>query len=76
MYTLVKQYLNPEIELKYVSSIFEVKPILLSSEKDDSRPTIITIHSRKPYFISVLSGKISTIYDLENALNKIVKNLN
>lgn len=66
---LVKTYLKTDINLKYQSSVFEIKPILLSSEKDDSRPTIVTTHRKSPFFISVFAGKISTIYDLNEELN-------
>jgi hypothetical protein len=46
-----------------------MKPILLSSEIDDSRPTVIREYSREPYFVSVLSGKINTVYDLDEVLD-------
>ena len=50
-----------------------MKPILKSSEVDDSRPTAIKVHSGGkdkdgPVFISVLSGKINTVYDLDEYL--------
>lgn len=45
-----------------------MKPILKSSEVDDSRPTAIKVLSERPTFISVLSGKINTVYDLDTYL--------
>jgi hypothetical protein len=72
---LAKSYLKKDIEFEYIRSIYEVKPILISSEEDDSRPTLITVHSRSPYFVSVLAGKISTIYDLEDHLNRLIDNI-
>ena len=45
-----------------------MKPILKDSEIDDSRPTVIKVHSKNPTFISVLSGKINTVYDLDEIL--------
>ena len=42
-----------------------MKPILKSSEVDDSRPTTIRVSSKNPTFVSVLSGKINTVYDLD-----------
>ena len=45
-----------------------MKPILKISEIDDSRPTVIRVNSEKPVFISVLSGKINTVYDLDEYL--------
>ena len=45
-----------------------MKPILMASEIDDSRPTVIKQFTKNPTFISVLSGKINTIYDLDEVL--------
>ena len=45
-----------------------MKPILKASEVDDSRPTVIRYASREPVFLSVLSGKINTVYDLDEFL--------
>jgi hypothetical protein len=45
-----------------------MKPILKSSEVDDSRPTAIRVNSKNPTLISVLSGKINTVYDLDEYL--------
>lgn len=68
MNQLSKKYLiNTEIE--YLNSYFAIKPILKTSELDDSRPTVVRTFSKKPEFISVLSGKINTIYDLDDILN-------
>jgi hypothetical protein len=41
------------------------------SEYDDSRPTLVLENSQTPKFISVLSGKINTIYEMEDTLNAI-----
>lgn len=45
-----------------------MKPILLASEIDDSRPTVVKVMNEKPKFVSVLSGKINTVYDLDEVL--------
>lgn len=50
-----------------------MKPILKASEIDDSRPTVIKQYSTDPTFISVLSGKINTVYDLDEVLNNATK---
>ena len=68
MSALARKYLLPEYEFEYSHSLFSMKPILMSSEIDDSRPTVIRVHSRKPTFVSVLSGKINTVYDLDEVL--------
>lgn len=65
---LADKYLKPEYAYSYVQSLFSMKPILKSSEVDDSRPTAIKVMSREPVFISVLSGKINTVYDLDEYL--------
>lgn len=68
MSTLAKKYLRSDIDIQYVESLFSVKPILKASEIDDSRPTIIRTFSENPTFMSVLSGKINTVYDLDEVL--------
>lgn len=70
---LAKKYLKDEYQYTYEKSLFSMKPILKSSEVDDSRPTCIKVHSggkesKDPTFISVLSGKINTVYDLDEYL--------
>ncbi len=65
---LARKYMLPKYDYKYVRSLYSVKPILKSSEVDDSRPTAIRINHDKPEMISVLSGKINTIYDLDDYL--------
>jgi hypothetical protein len=63
-----KRYLRSDIEIEYVKSLYTLKPILKVSEIDDSRPTLVRQYSDKPYFYSVFSGKINTVYDLETIL--------
>ena len=65
---LAHKYMKPEYGFYYRESLFSMKPILKSSEIDDSRPTAIRVHSTEPTFISVLSGKINTVYDLDEYL--------
>ncbi|WP_160683821.1 FAD-dependent oxidoreductase [Clostridium sp. C2-6-12] len=68
MSNMAKKYLKEEYEFEYASSLFSMKPILKASEIDDSRPTVIKQYSSIPRFISVLSGKINTVYDLDEVL--------
>lgn len=68
MSSLAKKYLKEKYEFEYVKSLFSMKPILKASEIDDSRPTVIKQYSKNPTFISVLSGKINTVYDLDEVL--------
>lgn len=65
---LAGKYLKDEFEISYVKSLFSMKPVLKASEIDDSRPTLIRQYSDSPVFVSVLSGKINTVYDLDGAL--------
>lgn len=65
---LADKYMKPEYAYSYEKSLYSMKPILKSSEVDDSRPTAIKIMSREPMFVSVLSGKINTVYDLDEYL--------
>ena len=70
MMALVKKYLKPEFKIEYVKSLYSIKPILKASEFDDSRPTLVRKFSVNPTFVSVLSGKINTIYDMDEVLNE------
>lgn len=73
MSNLAKKYLKSEFGFEYSHSLFSMKPILKASEIDDSRPTVIKVHSKNPTFVSVLSGKINTVYDLDEVLNDETK---
>jgi len=68
MSTLARKYLKDEYEFEYRMSLFSMKPILKVSEVDDSRPTVIRVETQNPVFVSVLSGKINTVYDLDEVL--------
>lgn len=68
MSSLARKYLKDTYSFEYHSSLFSMKPILVSSEMDDSRPTVIRQYSKNPTFVGVLSGKINTVYDLDEVL--------
>lgn len=68
MSQLARKYLRDEYEFEYKGSLFSMKPILKASEVDDSRPTLVRVLTQNPTFVSVLSGKINTVYDLEEVL--------
>jgi glycine/D-amino acid oxidase-like deaminating enzyme len=65
---LARRYLGWDHEIRYAESLFSVKTVLSRAEIDDARPTLVVQHSTKPWVMSVLSGKIATIYDLEDFL--------
>ena len=69
MSQLARKYLKEEFGFSYIRSLYSIKPILMASEIDDSRPTVIRYHSKFPVFVSVLSGKINTVYDLDEVLD-------
>lgn len=68
MSRLAEKYLKADYRFTYCSSLYSMKPILVASELDDSRPTVIRRMSERPAFVSVLSGKINTVYDLDEVL--------
>lgn len=68
MANLARKYMLEEYGFEYEKSLFSMKPILMSSEIDDSRPTVIRKYSEGPTFVGVLSGKINTVYDLDEVL--------
>jgi hypothetical protein len=68
MSKLAEKYLRDLYRFEYEGSLFSMKPTLQTSEIDDSRPTVIRQLSGNPAFISVLSGKINTVYDLDAVL--------
>lgn len=68
MSQLARKYIRKKYQFEYHSSLFSMKPILMASEMDDSRPTVIKVFSETPRLVSVLSGKINTVYDLDEVL--------
>ena len=68
MSQLARKYMSEDLNFKYEYSLFSMKPILKASEIDDSRPTMVRVECQNPTFVSVFSGKINTIYDLDEVL--------
>lgn len=69
MSQMAHKYLKDDFIFAYKEFLFSMKPILQASEIDDSRPTVIRQLSDTPKLISVLSGKINTVYDLDEVLS-------
>ena len=65
---LARKYLKEEYGCRYHASLFSMKPIWKASEIDDSRPTVVRVMRDAPRLVSVLSGKINTVYDLDEVL--------
>lgn len=68
MHTLTRRFLPTARRLRQVESLFAVKTVLRTAEVDDSRPTLIRTESEHPPFVTLFSGKVNTIYDLDEAL--------
>lgn len=68
MSNLARKYMREDLKFEFDHTLFSMKPILLASEIDDSRPTVIKTFTTNPTFVSVLSGKINTVYDLDDIL--------
>lgn len=68
MSSLARKYMRDDLKFEFDHTLFSMKPILLASEIDDSRPTVIRTFTSNPTFVSVLSGKINTVYDLDEIL--------
>lgn len=65
---MTRRYLGDQHTVRFAESLYAVKTVLKTSEVDDARPTMVIRHSEAPWLTSVLSGKIATIYDLDEAL--------
>lgn len=68
MSRLAQKYMLSMYGFTYEKSLYSMKPILRSSEVDDSRPTMIRVESSGAKLLSVLSGKINTVYDMDEYL--------
>ena len=71
MLNLCNLYLKNPIGFETHQSAFAIKPILKRAEGDDARPTLVEKLIEHPRFISVLSGKIDIVYDLDQILGEI-----
>lgn len=68
MFQLTKKYLKSEFLPEFKESIFAIKALMKSSSTSDSRPVIITENNKTPKLISILGGKLNTIYELNEVL--------
>lgn len=70
MAALAGKYLADGLSFSKRNSLYSMKPILQLSEIDDSRPTAVRLVQEPggPRFASVLSGKINTVYELDEIL--------
>ncbi len=61
-------YLNDDIHVEYEKSLYTTKVVLADTEIDDARPTLIKSYplKYKNSLITIFSGKINTIYEIED----------
>lgn len=64
---LMASFLKLASQFRPVQSIYTIKTVLSESEIDDARPTLV-LREENGKIITVLSGKISTLLDLEREL--------
>ncbi|MEL6658085.1 MAG: FAD-dependent oxidoreductase [Bacteroidota bacterium] len=64
----MQQYLAPQVELSYFTSMFTIKSKLKANFIDDGRPTEISVLHRNPHFYCIFAGKINSIYEIEKVL--------
>jgi glycine/D-amino acid oxidase-like deaminating enzyme len=68
MRQLARAYLRGGIDMTHDRSLFATKAILAKTELDDARPTLMYVHSDEPRLVTIMSGKLNTIFDLEHTL--------
>lgn len=68
MQAQMQQYLAPEVQLNYFTSMFTIKSKLKANFIDDGRPTEINVLRRNPHFYCIFAGKINSIYELEKVV--------
>ena len=66
------RYLPVMRTARYVDSLWEVKTVMPRSEQDDSRPILLRRSAEHPACITVLGAKIDSVYDVEDALRKLL----
>jgi glycine/D-amino acid oxidase-like deaminating enzyme len=59
-----RRYLPALAGCRHVDSLWEVKTVLPSAERDDGRPILFAGHPECPNLVSVMGGKIDNIYDV------------
>jgi glycine/D-amino acid oxidase-like deaminating enzyme len=67
------RYLPAMRGARYVDSLWEVKTVMPRSEQDDSRPILLRRSAEHPACITVLGAKIDSVYDVEEALRKLLR---
>ena len=58
------------LDIDYIKSIFAIKILNPNADKDDNRLVYRKYKEDKPFFVSIFSGKISSIYELDDLIEK------
>jgi glycine/D-amino acid oxidase-like deaminating enzyme len=66
------RYLPAMRAARYVDSLWEVKTVMPRSEQDDSRPILLRRSAEHTACVTVLGAKIDSVYDVEDALRKLL----
>lgn len=71
MLEVANEYLKDDLIITYDKSLFTTKVVLADTENDDARPTLIRKYSlwNNNSLITLFSGKINTIYEIEDFFN-------
>ena len=67
-----QRYLPRMREARHLSSLWEIKTVLPRSDGDDSRPILVLAHHDAPGLVSVLGGKIDSVYDVEDEVRDLI----
>jgi len=70
-----KNYIPDLANMKFVDSLITVKTILNNVEETDARPTLVYFDDKIPNFISVLSGKVDTVFDVSERIIEHLRNV-
>ena len=66
------RYIPAMSEARQAGSLWEVKTVLPRSDGDDGRPILVRQHEAMPGLVSVLGGKIDSVYDVEDELRDLI----
>ena len=67
----VARYIPALADMKYAKSVWEVKTVLMKSEKDDSRPILFRSDFGLSGYTCIMGGKLDNIYDVFEGLEGI-----
>jgi hypothetical protein len=65
MAQLARLYMRADARFEYRDSLWTIKTVLEASEVDDGRPTLVVEHEASPRLVTVFSGKLNSVFDLE-----------